>query len=248
MKSENWTNVAIEFVLVVLGVFLGIVAANWNEERLEKRETEELLEQLDTELTAFVNYIDGLRAYYDSVEVYSDRAKRGWAGDPAISDTDFVIAAYQASQINAVGNNNAAWSAIFGADNLRDIDDPVVREALARVMTYDYALVDLSSVSTPYREEVRKVIPDDVQAAIRRRCGDRPMPGNVYALPATCELRIDPALARRTAEALRARPNLAAELNWHQAAVDNQLANTQALRGFASTLANRVGQPLQEDK
>ncbi len=35
LKDQNWTAIAIEFVLLVLGVFLGIQVANWNEERQE---------------------------------------------------------------------------------------------------------------------------------------------------------------------------------------------------------------------
>ena len=30
LKEQNWTAITIEFVLLVLGVFLGIQAANWN--------------------------------------------------------------------------------------------------------------------------------------------------------------------------------------------------------------------------
>lgn len=247
MKADNWTNVAIEFVLVVLGVFLGIVAANWNEERLERRETERLLTQLDAELNAWVAYQDGIGSYYDSVRTYSQRAERGWAGDPTVSDREFVIAAYQASQINGVANNGAVWGAIFGAENLRHIEDRVVRETLARLMTYDFDLVSIPIVSTRYREEVRKVIPNDIQSAVRNQCGDRVLPDGTPALPETCDLQLAPGEARRTADALRARPELAAELNWHQAAVANQLANIATLREFANTLASRIGAaPSQE--
>ena len=30
LREQNWTSITIEFVLLVLGVFLGIQAANWN--------------------------------------------------------------------------------------------------------------------------------------------------------------------------------------------------------------------------
>ena len=33
LREQNWTAIAIEFVLLVLGVFLGIQVANWNEDR-----------------------------------------------------------------------------------------------------------------------------------------------------------------------------------------------------------------------
>jgi hypothetical protein len=36
LLEQNWTAISIEFVLLVLGVFLGIQVANWNEARVER--------------------------------------------------------------------------------------------------------------------------------------------------------------------------------------------------------------------
>ncbi len=36
LREQNWTAIAVEFVLLVAGVFLGIQAANWNEARVER--------------------------------------------------------------------------------------------------------------------------------------------------------------------------------------------------------------------
>ena len=30
LRAQNWTAIAIDFLIVVLGVFLGIQASNWN--------------------------------------------------------------------------------------------------------------------------------------------------------------------------------------------------------------------------
>lgn len=240
IRQENWLGVAIEFVLVVLGVFFGILAANWNEERLEKRETEQLLVQLDEELTNYIRYIDSVKRYYESAGGYADRAAAGWNGDPSVSDNAFVIAAYQASQVTGLANDADVWSAIFGAENLRDIDDPEIRRNLARVMTFDRALVDLRSVASRYREEVRKTIPDTVQAAIRARCGDRDLGGGVLALPAACDLTLPADAAASAARALRARPELVDELHWHRAAVANQLTQGTILQGFARELTEQI--------
>ncbi len=240
LRSQNWVAIAIEFLLVVLGVFFGIAAANWNEERLAKRETHELLARLDTELTGFQRYLRTLNRYYAVTARYADRAEAGWKRDSSVSDGEFVIAAYQASQIIGAANNAEVWGAIFGAENLRDIEDPTVRELLARVMTFDYSLTSLASVSTRYREEVRKVIPGSVQQAIRDRCGDQGI-GFALRLPPTCDLKLDPDDSARTAAALRARSDLVAELNWHRAAVANQLANINALHDLAEDLTQRIG-------
>ena len=243
MKAQNWPAITVEFFLVVLGVFLGIAAANWNEQRLERRETQKLLAQVDDQLTDYLGYIDTINQYYAVAGAYGDRAIAGWEGDPSVSDEEFVIAAYQASQIVSVGNNANVFGAIFGAENLRDIDDPEVRQNLATVMTYEYSLVDLRAVATPYREEVRKTIPHQIQEAIRERCGDRGLNVGAFALPAQCDLKLEPEDAARTAADLRARPELLGELHWHRAAVANQITNAAVLAGYMRPLTARIGAP-----
>ena len=45
----------------------------------------------------------------------------GWRGDHRISDDQFVIAAYQASQIYGIGINAQNWTLTFGGTQLRDM-------------------------------------------------------------------------------------------------------------------------------
>src|SRR5687767_1423504 len=44
LRAQNWTAIGIEFLIVVIGVFIGTQVSNWNEERIERRETERMLE------------------------------------------------------------------------------------------------------------------------------------------------------------------------------------------------------------
>lgn len=46
LKDQNWTAISIEFVLLVLGVFLGIQVANWNEERKAHQREAEVIARL----------------------------------------------------------------------------------------------------------------------------------------------------------------------------------------------------------
>ncbi|MEL6828348.1 MAG: DUF6090 family protein, partial [Pseudomonadota bacterium] len=48
VKDQNWTAVGIDFFIVVVGVFIGIQVANWNDARNDaQREQQVLLELLD---------------------------------------------------------------------------------------------------------------------------------------------------------------------------------------------------------
>ncbi len=242
LRGQNWTSVAIELGIVVLGVFIGIEAANWNQARQERQETQQLLSQLEAELTTFYGFLDELDEYYATTRRYAAKADSAWRGDRSVTDREFVIAAYQASQVNAAGNNSAVWAQIFGAQDLRNIENVQLRSNLARVMAFDYDLVNLSAVTTPYRQDVRKVIPDHIQEAIRKHCGDRRAPGSIYALelPAACPIKLSERDVAATAADLRAKPELQAELRWHRAAVANQLLNVETLRILLRDLTAQI--------
>jgi hypothetical protein len=145
--------------------------------------------------------------------------------------------------VNAAGNNSAVWAQIFGAQDLRNIENVQLRSNLGRVMAFDYDLVNLSAVTTPYRQEVRKVIPNEIQEAIRKHCGDRRAPGSIYALelPAACPIKLSERDVAETAADLRAKPELQAELRWHRAAVANQLLNVETLQILLRDLTAQIG-------
>ena len=49
VKDQNWTAVALDFVIVVVGVFIGIQVANWNDARAERSQEREIVLQLIAE-------------------------------------------------------------------------------------------------------------------------------------------------------------------------------------------------------
>ncbi|MEL6826756.1 MAG: hypothetical protein AAFN91_10960 [Pseudomonadota bacterium] len=52
VKDQNWFAVGIDFVIVVIGVFIGIQVANWNEARTDAIQEQEILADLLTDLQA----------------------------------------------------------------------------------------------------------------------------------------------------------------------------------------------------
>ncbi len=228
LRTQNWTAIAIEFLIVVIGVFLGTQVSNWNQDRSDKAQTQRMLDQLIPELSAELEFFGNAEGYYGTTRRYADQALAGWTGG-AISDNDFVIAA----QVTGIGINPDSWSLTFGGEQLRNIEDPKVRRDLEVVLTADYAPVEFNAVATPYREQVRRVIPIEIQDEIRKACGDRNVKGafGVYLvmLPTHCSVKIEPGKASAIAAALRARPELVGELRWHLAAVATCLANAEIL-------------------
>jgi hypothetical protein len=58
LLEQNWTTIAIEFVLLVCGVFLGIQAANWNETRRDHAREAEFLARLERDFVAIDARLD----------------------------------------------------------------------------------------------------------------------------------------------------------------------------------------------
>ncbi len=66
LKEQNWAAISIEFVLLVLGVFLGIQVANWNEARQEHQRG--------------LEYIERLRRDFDAIDARLTEGVRMWRG------------------------------------------------------------------------------------------------------------------------------------------------------------------------
>ena len=244
LRAQNWFAIGIELGIVVLGVFIGTLVANANQQRLESAETAQRLEQLGPEVKKIQARAAFVRAYYAITQRYADIAFAGWAGDPKVSDSDFVIAAYQASQIKAMSTTTESWASILGADQMRDIDNPAIREPLMRLMTYPAQNLGLERVMSTYRNEVRSIIPDAVQRSIRKQCGDYfERPGDLdLALHPDCPVKLDPAVAKRTADELRANPQLVKALRLHLALVASQDNDIEIYSKAAARLEQALGQ------
>ena len=55
VKEQNWTAIALDFVIVVVGVFIGIQVANWNDARSDRAEAQQLLVRLHEETSALLD-------------------------------------------------------------------------------------------------------------------------------------------------------------------------------------------------
>jgi len=241
LRAQDWMAITIELLIVITGVFVGIQAANWNQARIEQRATEHLLNELKPALHQFIDYFDTAKPYYATTRDYSDVALAGWRGDPSVSNEQFVIAAYQASQIYSFGLNGDSWTTIFGSDRLPDIDDAEVRHSLATLMTLNYQSIE-AQLTTDYREQVRQVIPEDIQDAIRSKCGDQRIPNHPLnvRLPARCQVELAAGRFAAAAAALRSHPKLIGELRWHRSTIESFVGDMGVVEVLTRDLLARI--------
>ncbi|MEO7504117.1 MAG: hypothetical protein ABIT69_02920 [Sphingomicrobium sp.] len=229
LRAQNWQAIVIELAIVVIGVFIGTWVANWNQERAEQRDIDAIVGKLDTDVTRQLATVDVNHAYYATTNRYAATAFAGWANDPAVSDRDFVIAAYQASQVISFVIGGQTYAMLLGADQVRKIRDEPLRDAIIAMLTFDYEPISRPAVRTRYRDDVRAVIPDSVQTAIRAECGDVTTSRGTVGLPPTCDIPVPATIAAAGARDLRAHPELIGELRQHHAQTSTYLSNVDGL-------------------
>lgn len=230
LRAQNWFAIAVELGIVILGVYIGTWVANRNQEAVARGNTVQLLNQLRPEITYQASQYQKIRTYMTTTGHYADVAFAGWRRDPKVSDNEFVIAAYEASQAAGSQLNANNWASIFGANQVQNIRDADVRKRLIRVLSSTTSGIDAEQVYTRYRERVREVIPSGVQDKIRSQCDDvfGEDATSIPTLSPTCALKLTPVEAAAAAAALRARPELVSDLNWHRAAVASMLYNFES--------------------
>ena len=122
-------------------------------------------------------------------------------------------------------STSQSWATIEGADQLRNIDDPAIREPMLRLMTFPDTNLGQERLQSEYRNLVRTLIPDEIQQQIRSRCGDYAATPEAldFSLHETCPLALDPKQTAATAAELRRHPELVGLLRLHLAMVSSML-------------------------
>lgn len=103
VEKENWFAVFLDFCIVVVGVFIGLQVANWNEARSESERVATQLASFQTELILARDDLAAIQAYYqDRIEGVSTLRRRlEQGGDfPAHEFNPLVVSAIRGISLN----------------------------------------------------------------------------------------------------------------------------------------------------
>ena len=224
----NWLAVAIDLAIVVVGVFLGTQANDWNQARADRVKAAGYRARLVGELRF------DQRQYHNQFLYYIAARRHGLAALDALQHPGasigepFLIDAYQATQMDLTAPKHFIFDELVSAGLAGLIGNESLQE-----MTSDYYLALATDVpqlaeAPPYRDLLRREMPYAVQASIRARCGDRDVLLNRQVVgqsfPEQCVLKLDPALVAASVRHLRAVAGLDTALTRYLSALDQKIA------------------------
>ncbi len=232
VKAHNWFAVAIDFVIVVVGVFVGIQVSNWNAARIERQTAKTYIERIREDIRASEQSLVSMVAYYAQVKTHA-LAALGAFDEPAPElGEPFLIDAFQASQILMRSVERSTYDEILSAGAMNSIPNLAVRRRLANYYKNVGAIEELMRYVPPYRENLRRFMPYPVQAAMFAHCDDIAVVDTSGAasasLPQRCDLDLPPETVAAAVAAIL-NPELKLDLARRLADLDTKLTNYQRL-------------------
>ena len=226
--QQQWGAIATELVIVIIGVFIGMQVSNWNEDRATARQAAEFTVRLTDDLRKEAWAYESLINYNSQTNANQRRVLDAMAGDIELSDEQFVISAYRATQYKDFNRYRATYDELVSTGNIGLVKDQALRETAVALFTTNFLEQILQQTrESEYRRLFRESVSAPVQQALRLRCGDRITTELDYAsieaeLDFPCTLDLPPEKIRAAASALKIQPRFVPALQVRFA--DNQTA------------------------
>ncbi len=197
IRQRDWAGVVIELAVVVVGVFIGLQASNWNEDRETDRKAAVFSERLTSDLRGEAWAYEVQVAYYGAVLANARRAADALSGGPPLSDEALLVAAYRATQYNGNTRQRATYDELTSTGGIGLIRDPTLRDLAMRVYTDPvFADIDAEAKHSEFRHWFRMNIPHDVQQKLSEACGDKVItPGDYRGIEHMLDYPCSPGLS-----------------------------------------------------
>lgn len=215
-----------EIALVVIGILLALQVNNWNQERQDREASADyeyrLLEDLKEEKAIIENVILYQRTVMSYAIKAMDVLESGEVPE-GNAVNDFLVNVYQASQLQNPTPAISTYQELISSGKIGMIGNESLRSAIITYYNYDWANRDVIANETPYRQNIRKLIPNPIQSHIRAECGDQytKVRKSLKALlPEQCSLQFDPELAQETVLLIFKDPSIKKDLRFKVGTVD----------------------------
>jgi hypothetical protein len=249
VREQQWIAVGIELAIVVLGVFIGLQASNWNQERVSARQGAVFAERLRADLRHEDWVYQLLIDYNRQVLKSADEAVSALEGKATPSDEALLVSAYRATQYKQPLRRRSTYDELISTGTIGLILDEKLRDTAMRL----YNLPTMDAMAREgreqhYREAFRMAVPNDVQRALGGQCGDHYIAPGDYGAIATvldypCETELSAEAIGEAAQVLRSTPNLVRLLRLRMADIETRMGdltgNNRTIMDDLRAIANK---------
>ena len=244
VATHNWFAVAVDLAIVIIGVFIGIQVSNWNAARLERNQEHHYRERLIADLQSNEADMRQRRFYYGQVQRHAAAALRALEQPTAPLGEQFLIDAYQATQIMPRTTKRHTYDEMISAGKGELLGGPEIRDRVANyylgVQQYEVTF----GLIPPFREQLRRTMPYEVQRSVRSQCHEQLTTDadgvTLNILAKSCSLKLDAEVVDRAVEKIRAAPGLTEDLTRYLIDLDVKLDVMKALELRARDLRHRL--------
>lgn len=233
VRNQQWTAIWIDLFIVIIGVFIGTQVSNWNAEWETGKKAAIFSERLKRDIRLEAWGYESLIEYYKDVVLNADRTLSAMEGELQLSDEQFVISAYRATQYKYNDRNRATYDEMVSTGTIGLIADQKLRETAIIVFTSPlFDEISADGQKSQYREIFRRAVSKNVQRELRKKCGDlyvEPLDYKAIAksLDYPCKLDLTEKEIGAAAKALRSNENFVPSLQLRFADIETALANLQ---------------------
>ena len=175
VKAQNWTAVGLDFVIVVVGVFMGIQVANWNERGIDRQRAGNYLERLTQEMSINQQSLSSRRESYATQIEYGLFAISTTAPPTDREEAWTIIRSFfQASHAFPITLQRGTYDEIISSGDLALLNDQELVSTLSDFYTFGgFSTINLIP---DYRENLRHIIPFQLQRYLQTQCYEITLP------------------------------------------------------------------------
>ncbi len=240
VAHHNWLAVAIDLAIVVIGVFLGTQANNWNQARIERRQARDYRAMLMADLDTNLADLAMRKHYYQWVRSEALETLAELKRPSRDLGEDFLVDSYQASQMQPWALKRNTYDQILSTGAMGSIGSPLLRDRIANYYVGAEATSANMTALPPFREQLRRIMPYAVQQRIRAKCNERVTADARGAIqvvtPPSCALGLDQATVRQAVVQVHDWPGLALDLTRWLVDLDQKLLSIDIISGRTRNL------------
>ena len=249
LRDLDWAAIAVELLIVVVGVFIGIEVSNWNQARVTDQQAAVFAERLRADLREEYWGYQPLIAYNQEVLKNAEQAVTALTGKTPVSDEALLISAYRATQYKQRLRRRSTYDEMISTGAIGLIRDQRLRDTAMRL--YNVPTMEnlaREGMQSRYREAFRMALPNDVQRTLGKNCGDRYVETGDFTaihgvLDYPCRTGLTTQAVAEAANALRANADLVPLLHLRIADIETRLGD---LTGNNRSILESLGAIAQE--